>query len=76
VADPAGGPDAIDVLGVGNALVDVLSQASDALVASRGLAKGTMRLVDEVLDVQPGVSARWRCASHSARDAGGSSGSC
>ena len=47
VADPAGRPGAIDVLGIGNALVDVLSHASDALVAGRGLAKGTMRLVDE-----------------------------
>ena len=45
MADPAGRPGAIDVLGIGNALVDVLSHASDALVAGRGLAKGTMRLV-------------------------------
>jgi sugar/nucleoside kinase (ribokinase family) len=47
VAEPAGRPGAIDVLGIGNALVDVLSHASDALVAGRGLAKGTMCLVDE-----------------------------
>ena len=47
VADPAGRPGAIDVLGIGNALVDVLSHASDALVVGRGLVKGTMRLVDE-----------------------------
>jgi sugar/nucleoside kinase (ribokinase family) len=47
VAEPASRPDAIDVLGIGNALVDVLSHASDALVVGRGLAKGTMRLVDE-----------------------------
>lgn len=41
-------PGAIDVLGIGNALVDVLSHETDAFVAGRGLPKGTMRLVDEV----------------------------
>ena len=38
---------ALDVIGIGNALVDVLSHADDDLVARQGLAKGTMRLVDE-----------------------------
>src|SRR5688572_4188392 len=47
VTDLAGGPGAIDVLGIGNALVDVLSHASDALIADRGLVKGTMCLIDE-----------------------------
>lgn len=38
---------AIDVLGIGNALVDVLSHSTDAFVTGRGLVKGAMQLVDE-----------------------------
>ena len=37
----------LDVVGIGNALVDVLSHADDELVARLGLVKGTMNLVDE-----------------------------
>ncbi len=37
----------IDVVGVGNAIVDVLAQATDDFVASQGLAKGSMSLIDE-----------------------------
>jgi sugar/nucleoside kinase (ribokinase family) len=37
----------IDVIGIGNALVDVLSHESDEFVRSLGLVKGTMHLVDE-----------------------------
>jgi sugar/nucleoside kinase (ribokinase family) len=36
----------LDVLGIGNALVDVLSHESDAFVEAHGLARGTMTLVD------------------------------
>ncbi|MDX6748264.1 adenosine kinase [Geminicoccaceae bacterium 1502E] len=36
-----------DVLGIGNAIVDVLSHAEDALLADLGLTKGAMTLVDE-----------------------------
>jgi len=43
VADPA----ELDVLGIGNALVDVLSHASDEMVRGLGLVKGTMSLIDE-----------------------------
>jgi sugar/nucleoside kinase (ribokinase family) len=43
VAEPAD----LDVVGIGNALVDVLSQADDELVTRLGLVKGTMNLVDE-----------------------------
>jgi sugar/nucleoside kinase (ribokinase family) len=39
--------DELDVVGIGNALVDVLSHASDAFLAREGLVKGTMHLVDE-----------------------------
>lgn len=37
----------LDVLGIGNALVDVLSHASDEMVTGLGLVKGTMSLIDE-----------------------------
>jgi sugar/nucleoside kinase (ribokinase family) len=37
----------LDVLGIGNALVDVLSYESEEFVRRHGLAKGTMHLVDE-----------------------------
>jgi sugar/nucleoside kinase (ribokinase family) len=37
----------VDVVGIGNALVDVLSQESDAFVEAQRLTKGAMQLVDE-----------------------------
>jgi len=37
----------LDVVGMGNALVDVLTHESDAFVRRQGLEKGTMHLVDE-----------------------------
>jgi len=37
----------LDVVGIGNALVDVLSHADDSRVAALGLVKGTMSLIDE-----------------------------
>jgi len=36
-----------DVVGIGNAIVDVLVQADDAFLEAHGLVKGTMALVDE-----------------------------
>ncbi|MEO0030881.1 MAG: hypothetical protein RIS94_639 [Pseudomonadota bacterium] len=36
-----------DVLGVGNAIVDILAQTDDAFLAEQGMAKGGMALVDE-----------------------------
>jgi sugar/nucleoside kinase (ribokinase family) len=35
-----------DVVGIGNALVDVLSHESDEFVAAQGMVKGTMALID------------------------------
>ncbi len=37
---------ALDVVGVGNAIVDVLAQAEDGLIGELGLDKGTMTLID------------------------------
>lgn len=36
----------IDVVGIGNAIVDVLTQADDAFLERHGLVKGTMALID------------------------------
>jgi sugar/nucleoside kinase (ribokinase family) len=38
---------AIDVVGIGNALVDVLSHEDEEFIRRQGLVKGTMHLVDE-----------------------------
>ena len=35
-----------DVVGIGNAIVDVVAHADDAFLASQGLAKGAMTLID------------------------------
>ena len=40
-------PSALDVVGIGNAIVDVLSESDDAFLESQSLTKGTMALVDE-----------------------------
>ncbi len=37
----------VDVLGIGNAIVDVVAQADDALIHELGLEKGAMTLIDE-----------------------------
>jgi len=37
-----------DVVAIGNAIVDVIARAEDALIESEGLAKGSMRLIDAV----------------------------
>ncbi|MEO5335448.1 MAG: adenosine kinase [Magnetospirillum sp. WYHS-4] len=37
------------VLGIGNAIVDVVAHADDGFLAGHGLAKGTMALIDEAM---------------------------
>ncbi len=37
----------LDVVGIGNAIVDVLSHADDAFLETHGLVKGAMTLIDE-----------------------------
>jgi sugar/nucleoside kinase (ribokinase family) len=39
-------PPSLDILGIGNAIVDVLAPADEAFIAGRGLLKGAMRLID------------------------------
>ncbi|HWW64125.1 MAG TPA: adenosine kinase [Sphingomonadaceae bacterium] len=38
---------AIEILGIGNAIVDVIAQADDAFLARHGMSKAAMALVDE-----------------------------
>jgi len=37
----------LDIVAIGNAIVDVIAQADDDFIASEGVAKGSMRLMDE-----------------------------
>src|SRR6476661_3157279 len=37
----------LDVLAIGNAIVDVIADADDAFLAAEGMHKGAMRLIDE-----------------------------
>ena len=39
-------PAATDVVGIGNAIVDVIAHADEAFLAAQGLAKGAMTLID------------------------------
>ncbi|HRW41161.1 MAG TPA: PfkB family carbohydrate kinase, partial [Microthrixaceae bacterium] len=40
-------PGRVDVVGIGNALVDVLSRGTDELISELGLVKGSMDLIDD-----------------------------
>jgi adenosine kinase len=44
---PAAGIARYDVLGIGNAIVDVLARAEDDFLLAHGMRKGTMALIDE-----------------------------
>ena len=37
----------LDVLAIGNAIVDVIADADDSFLEKQGLDKGSMRLIDE-----------------------------
>jgi sugar/nucleoside kinase (ribokinase family) len=58
----------LDVVGIGNAIVDVLSHASEQLLARYGLAKGTMTLVDAgtALQIYREMENRVECSGGSA----------
>lgn len=46
MTDAAQGADEFDVVGIGNALVDVLTHEDDAFIDANGLLKGAMTLID------------------------------
>lgn len=63
MTSPASVPEALDVVGIGNALVDVLTHETEEFVEANGLVKGSMTLIDtdrsEVLysAMGPGIEA-------------------
>ena len=59
----------LDVVGIGNAIVDVIAQADDAFLGRQGLAKGTMRLIDAA-----GAEALYREMGPGIEMSGGSAG--
>ena len=57
----------LDVLAIGNAIVDVIADSSDAFLAAQGLHKGAMQLIDE------GEAERLYAAMGPGREASGGS---
>jgi len=57
----------LDVLAIGNAIVDVIADADDAMLAREGMAKGGMQLIDEA------EATRLYTAMGAAREASGGS---
>ena len=45
-----------DVLGIGNAIVDVISHADDAFIARHNLSKGSMPVPGFGYDLQHGIA--------------------
>ncbi len=59
----------LDILGIGNAIVDVQARADDAFLAAQGLVKGTMRLIDA-----PQAAALYGQMGPGTESSGGSAG--
>jgi sugar/nucleoside kinase (ribokinase family) len=72
----------IDVLGVGNAIVDVLAEAGDEFLAAEGVAKGGMTLIDatrarELYDrMGPAIEMSGGSAANTIAGVGSLGGSC
>jgi len=60
---------AIDVVGIGNAIVDVIAHAEDGFLAEEGLAKGAMTLIDAER-----ADALYAKMGHAIESSGGSAG--
>lgn len=60
-------PATFDLVGIGNAIVDVLSYADDAFLAASGMVKGSMRLIDAAT-----ADALYRAAGPAVEASGGS----
>jgi sugar/nucleoside kinase (ribokinase family) len=58
-----------DVVGIGNAIVDVIARADDAFLAAKKLAKGAMTLIDEAQ-----ADALYAAMGPGTESAGGSAG--
>jgi sugar/nucleoside kinase (ribokinase family) len=62
-------PAAFDVVGIGNAIVDVIAHAEDAFLEQEGLPKGTMTLIDA-----PRAEALYQLMGPAIEASGGSAG--
>jgi sugar/nucleoside kinase (ribokinase family) len=62
-------PTSIDVVGIGNAIVDVIAHAEEAFLAQEALVKGTMTLVDA-----PRAEALYQMMGPAIEASGGSAG--
>jgi sugar/nucleoside kinase (ribokinase family) len=62
------GSPSYDVLGIGNAIVDVIARCEESLLATHGLAKGAMTLIDEARAEQlyAGMGPGLECSGGSA----------
>src|SRR5215510_4388692 len=56
-----------DVLGIGNAIVDVIARAEDDFLVAQGMNKGTMALIDEAR-----AQAIYAAMGHAVQSSGGS----
>lgn len=70
-AEPAKRADliALDVVGIGNAIVDVIASAEDAFLVQHGMIKGSMMLIDE-----PVAEALYQAMGAAIISSGGSAG--
>jgi sugar/nucleoside kinase (ribokinase family) len=59
----------IDVVGIGNAIVDVIAHADERFIAAQGLAPGAMTLIDAA-----GADALYRAIGPAIESSGGSAG--
>ena len=59
----------LDVVGIGNAIVDVLSHTEDAFLEEHGMIKGSMALIDEVM-----AERLYRASGPTVQISGGSAG--
>ena len=64
-------PKSLDVVAIGNAIVDVIARIDDAFLQTHGVERGAMTLIDDARSealydaMPPGleVSGGWACAS-------------
>jgi sugar/nucleoside kinase (ribokinase family) len=65
-------PEELDVVALGNAIVDVIAHADDSFLVDQGLVKGSMRLIDETEAARlyaamgPGIEASGGSAANTA----------
>jgi len=72
----------LDIVAIGNAIVDVIAQADDAFITAEGIAKGSMRLVDTetakglYARMAPGIEASGGSAANTAAGIAALGGKC